>query len=157
MTRVEAGHRFGVPVERGFAFITDPENWPKYWPGYVRLAAGSRWRTTGDVAHLVTRVLGRERELTMTITGYELNRLVTYRSTQDGLPDALHERHFTADGPSFIYRLAVEYQPRRGLVGVYDRLLLPRAIRGLFKRTIAALERELDASPSTSLPPDSSH
>jgi hypothetical protein len=35
--RVEAAHRFDVPLERGFAFITDTANWPKYWPGYVRL------------------------------------------------------------------------------------------------------------------------
>jgi hypothetical protein len=30
----------------------------------------------------------------MTITAFEPNRLVTYNSTQPGLPDASHERHF---------------------------------------------------------------
>ena len=34
--RVEVAHRFGVPVERGFAFITDTANWSSYWPGFVR-------------------------------------------------------------------------------------------------------------------------
>jgi hypothetical protein len=37
MRRVEAAHRFDVPVERGFAFITNTANWSKYWPGYVSL------------------------------------------------------------------------------------------------------------------------
>ena len=37
MVRVEEAHRFAVPVERGFAFITDTANWPRFWPGYVRL------------------------------------------------------------------------------------------------------------------------
>jgi hypothetical protein len=50
--RVEAAHRFDVPVERGFAFITDTANWSKYWPGYVRLEQGSRW---GEWRHGPTR------------------------------------------------------------------------------------------------------
>jgi len=92
MIRVEAAHRFDVPVERGFAFITGTDNWSTFWPGYVRLEEGSRWGAAGDTARLVTRLLGRERLLTMTITDFEPSRRVTYTSTQPGLPDASHER-----------------------------------------------------------------
>ena len=145
MERVEATRRFGVPVERGFAFITDTANWPKYWPGYVRLEEGSRWGTSGDTARLVTRLFGRERELTMTITAFEPNRLVTYTSTQPGLPDARHERHFEPDAEGFVYRLVVEYEPRSGLRGVVDRLMLPRGIRRAFDSTFDSLHRELSA------------
>ena len=42
----------------------------------------------------MTRLFGRERELTMEIRAFEPNLLVTYISTQPGLPDAYHERHF---------------------------------------------------------------
>jgi hypothetical protein len=140
--RVEAAHRYDVPLERGFAFITDTANWSKFWPGYVRLEEGSRWGASGDTARLVTRLLGRERELTMTITAFEPNRLVTYSSTQPGLPDAHHERHFEPDGDGFVYRLVVEYEPRRGIAGLLDRILLPRAIRRAFERTFQALEQE---------------
>ena len=145
MTRVEASHRFDVPVERGFAFITDTANWSKFWPGYVRLEEGSRWGAAGDTARLVTRLLGRERELTMTITTFDPNRLVTYTSTQPGLPDAAHERGFEPDGDGFVYRLAVEYEPRGGVAGVFDRLLLERGIRRAFESTFQALEREFSA------------
>jgi hypothetical protein len=141
--RVESAHRFGVPVERGFAFITDIENWPRFWPGYVRLEPGSQWRAPGDAARLVTTILGRERTLTMTVTDFQPNRLVAYTSTQPGLPDARHERHFDADGDGFVYRLAVELEPRGGLRGVLDRIALPRGIRRAFESTFAALEREL--------------
>jgi uncharacterized protein YndB with AHSA1/START domain len=140
--RVEATHRYDVPVERGFAFITDTANWSKYWPGYVRLEEGSRWGTSGDTARLVTRLFGRERELTMTLREFERNRLVTYTSTQPGLPDAYHERHFEPDGDGFVYRLVVEYEPRGGTAGVFDRVLFARGIRRAFERTFAALERE---------------
>lgn len=143
MRRIEAAQRFDVPVDRGFAFITDTANWPKFWPGYVRLEDGSSWGAAGDTARLVTRLLGRERLLTMRITAFEPNRLVTYTSTQPGLPDASHERHFEPDGAGFVYRLVVEYEPRSGVSGLSDRLLLSRGVRRAFRHTFAALKREL--------------
>ena len=141
--RIEAAHRYAVPVERAFAFITDVANWPSFWPGYVRLEPGSSWGARGDTARLVTRILGRERTLTMTITEFEPNRRVMYTSTQPGLPDARHERHFEADAGGFVYRLVVELEPRSGLRGVLDRIVLPRGIRRAYASTFAALEREL--------------
>ena len=144
--RVEAAHRYDVDVESGFAFITDSANWSKFWPGYVRLEAGSSWTAPGDTARLTIRLLGRERELTMTITTLEPNRLVTYTSTQPGLPDAHHERHFEPHGEGFVYRLIVEYEPRGGIAGLVDRLLLNRGIRRAFQSTFAALEHEFESS-----------
>ena len=79
----------------------------------------------------------------MAITEFDPNRLVAYTSTQTGLPDARHERHFEPDGDGFRYRLVVEYEPRGGLTGIFDRVLLPRGIRRAFASTFAALEREL--------------
>lgn len=139
----EAAHRYDIPVELGFAFITNTANWSTFWPGYVRLAEGSRWAASGDTARLVTRLFGRDRELTMTIRAFEPNRLVTYTSTQPGLPDAYHERHFEPDGDSFVYRLVVEFEPRRGIAGLFDHLLLARGIARAFERTVVALEHEL--------------
>jgi hypothetical protein len=81
----------------------------------------------------------------MTIKAFEPNRLVTYTSTQPGLPDAYHERHFEPDGDGFLYRLVVEYEPRGGIGGVFDRFLLERGIRRAFERTFVALERQFDA------------
>ena len=147
MKRVDAAHRYDVPVEHGFAFITDTANWSTFWPGYVRLEDGSNWGAPGDTARLVTRLMGRQRELTMTITVFEPNRLVTYASTQPGLPDARHERHFEPDGEGFVYRLVVEYEPRSGVAGVFDRFLLARGIRRAFQSTFEALDRALAQRP----------
>jgi uncharacterized protein YndB with AHSA1/START domain len=141
--RVEGAHHYDMPVERGFAFITDRANWSKFWPGYVRLGEGSNWSEPGDTARLTIRLLGRERELTMTITTLEPNRLVAYTSTQPGLPEASHERHFQPDGQGFVYRLVVEYEPRRGSAGIFDRFVLARVIGRAFQSTFLALEREL--------------
>lgn len=151
MTRLEAAHRFDLPVERGFAFITDTANWSRFWPGYVRLEEGSSWGAAGDTARLVTRLLGRDRMLTMRVTAFEPNRLVTYTSTQPGLPNASHERHFETEGAGFVYRLVVEYEPRGGIAGLFDRFLLARAIRRAFERTFGALEVEFASSRSEPL------
>jgi hypothetical protein len=140
---MEAARRFDVPVQRAFGYITDTRNWSKFWPGYVRLEEGSSWGAPGDEARLVTRLFGRERLLTMRITTFEPNRLVTYSSTQSGLPDATHGRHFEPDPEGFVYRLVVEYERRRGIAGLFDRFLLPRGVRRAFQRTFMALEHEL--------------
>ena len=134
MKRVEAAHRYDVACRAWFRFITDTANWSKL----ARVCAprgGLDWGAVGDTARLTTRLFGRERELTMTITAFEPNRLVTYTSTQPGLPDARHERHFEPDGEGFVYRLVVEYEPRGGIAGLFDRLLLDRGIRRAFQST----------------------
>ena len=59
------------------------------------------------------------------------------------MPDAHHERHFEPEGDGFVYRLVVEYEPRNGIAGVFDRVLLRRGIRRAFEDTFVALEREL--------------
>jgi uncharacterized protein YndB with AHSA1/START domain len=143
MKRIEAAHRYDVPVERSFAFITNTANWSRFWPGFVRLEDDSRWCASGDTARLVTRLFGRERELTMTIRAFEPNRLVTYTSTQPGLPDAYHERHFDPDGDGFVYRLVVEFEKRSGIARLFDSIVVARGIRHAFERTFAALEQEL--------------
>ena len=144
--RVEHAHRFGVPVAEGFDYITDQANWPTYWPGFVRIEEGSRWLAPGDRTRLIAKLLGREVELSMTLTRLEPNRLVEYTSVQPGLPDARHERHFTPDGGGFRYRLVVEYEPRAGLRGLYDRLLVRRGIQRALRATVQNIERELPSS-----------
>jgi Polyketide cyclase / dehydrase and lipid transport len=143
MTRIEAEHRFGVALRDGYDYITDQAHWPEYWPGFVRLEPGSRWSEPGDVTRIVVRLLGRAVPLEMTIRRIEPYRLVEYTSVQPGLPAVRHERHFTEAGDGFHYRLVVEYEPRRGLRGPYDRLLVRRAIERAMRRTIANLEATL--------------
>jgi hypothetical protein len=141
--RIERAHRFEVPLAAGFEYVTNTANWPAYWPGIVRVEATSRWAAPGDEARIVVELLGRQVELRMVLRRFEPNRLVEYTSTQDGLPDARHERHFEADGSGFRYRLVVEYEPRAGPKGLYDRVLVRRGIERALERTIANLEQTL--------------
>ena len=134
--RIEAKRRFPVTVREGFDYITDQRNWPEYWPGFVRIEPGSRWSEPGDVTRIVVRLLGREVPLEMTLRRLDPPRLVEYTSTQPGMPDARHERHFDDAGGELHYRIAVEYEPR----GLYDRILVRRGIARALHKTIANLE-----------------
>ena len=143
--RVEHGHRFGVPVADGFDYITDPENWPAFWPGLVRIEPGSQWREPGDEMRLLVKLLGRQVELHMRLATLERNRLVEYTSVQRGLPAARHERHFSGAGDGFDYRLVVEYRPRDRLKGLYDRVLVRRGIERALRATVENLQSALHA------------
>jgi Polyketide cyclase / dehydrase and lipid transport len=139
--RVELAHRFAVGLREGFDYITDLRNWPDYWPDLVRVEPDSRWREPRDRARLVLRLLGRETEMTMTLERIETCRLVEYTSVQHGLPDARHERHFVDDGHGGLhYRLVVEYAPRLGAHGLFDRVLLKPAVERALRATVSNLE-----------------
>ena len=123
----------------GYDYITDLEKWPEYWPGLVQVAPESRWSASGDQARVVVRLLGRAVELEMTLRRIEPYRLIEYRSVQRGLPDARHERHFAEENGGFAYRIVVEFDPRPGLRGLFDRLIVRRAVERAARQTIANL------------------
>ena len=139
MIRIEVEHRFGVSVHQGFDYITEPANWPAYWPRFVRLDP-TRWREPGDRARLTLRMLAREVEFEMTLTRFEHRRVVEYTSEQRGLPAARHWRHFQAAGSGFAYRIVIEYSPRSGWRGLLDRTLVRHAITDTARETMRNLE-----------------
>jgi uncharacterized protein YndB with AHSA1/START domain len=138
--RVEVEHRLPVSVRDGFDYITDPSNWPEYWPRLVRITSASRWSEPGDKARLVLRMLRREVELEMKLVRIEPYRLVEYTSEQGGLPAARHWRHFEQTDDELAYRIVVEYQPRPGWRSLFDHLLVRRAVKRTTRETLANLE-----------------
>lgn len=88
-------------------------------------------------------LLSRQTELRMRLRRFEEHRVVEYESRQTGLPDARHERHFQAADGGFRYHLVVEYEPRAGLRGLYDRLVVRRGVEAALRRAITNLERAL--------------
>jgi hypothetical protein len=149
--RLELTHHFAIPLHNGFDYIVVPRNWPEYWPGLIRVQPGSRWRAPGDRARVTMRLLGRTVELEMTLRTFEPYRLIEYTSVQQGLPDVRHERAFSAVGDGFQYRLAVEFAPRAGLRGAFDRALLRRAAERTMQPTVANLDGRLQGSGAAAL------
>jgi uncharacterized protein YndB with AHSA1/START domain len=143
MPHIEARRRFPVSVEQGFDYITDLRNWPAYWPGLVRVDPSSEWGQPGDRARLTIRFLGREVDLELTLQRFEPNQIVEYTSVQRGLPDARHARLFATAVDGFDYGIVVDYEPRPGLRGWFDRVLVRRGISRAVEQTFRNLEPEL--------------
>jgi hypothetical protein len=141
--RIEVIHTFDVSVAEAFAYITDTKNWPEYWPGFIRIenAATASWGTAGDQATVVIKLLNRERALNMQLETFRRDASVTYVSRQRGLPDVRHERHFEAVREGCKYRLIVEYEPRSGFAGLFDRTLVRRSVEQALRKTVQNLDR----------------
>jgi hypothetical protein len=150
--RLELTHRFAIPLRAGFDYLVETRNWPEYWPGLIRVLPGTQWRAPGDRARVLMRLLARSAELEMTLHTFDPYSLVEYTSVQRGLPDARHERGFADLGDGFEYRLAVEFEPRAGLRGAFDRGPVRRAVDRTMQRTVANLEDRLSR-----LPPHGTH
>jgi Polyketide cyclase / dehydrase and lipid transport len=149
--RIEVAHRFAVGLREGYDYITNLGNWHAYWPDLVRIDPDSRWNAPGDRARIALRLLGRETGMTMVLDRMEPYRLVEYVSEQSGLPDARHERHFGDDGDNGLaYRAVVEYVPRSGLRGLFDRVLFRRAVERAVRTTLANLDARFAASDTSS-------
>ena len=100
MLRIEASSTFSVDREAGFDYITDPANWPQFWPDLVEIPdlGQVKWHGPGDTIRLRMRLAGRPTEVHMTLDHLERPALVRYHSAQKGMPDATHERHFEPGG-----------------------------------------------------------
>ena len=156
VVRIEIEHWFDVSVREGFDYITDPANWPEYWPRFVRIDPNSRWRQAGDRARITFRMLAREVELQMELCRLERWRLVEYRSEQRALPPTRHGRHFDEARGGLLYRIVIEYRPRPGWRGLLDRTVVRHATTRTARMTMANLERRFrDRSPPPMVPQDS--
>ena len=141
VVRIEVIHTFDVSVADAFAYITDTKNWPAYWPGIIRIENAASWRTAGDKATVVIKLLNRERALNMELESFRKDECVTYVSRQRGLPNVRHERHFEAVREGCRYRLIVEYKPRRSFSGLFDRVLLRRSVEQALRKTVQNLDK----------------
>ncbi len=143
MIHVEEWRIFPISVSEAFDYITNIKNWPEYWPDFVRIEnlSTAKWNIPGDKVTVVITFLKRERALHMELKEFKINSLVTYISQQQGLPDALHERHFKEVPSGCKYTVSVESKPRKGFTGLFDRLFIKRAVRGTLQKTLENLDQ----------------
>ena len=143
MVHIEVSHTFPVSVAEAFAYITDMKNWPAYWPDFIRIENpdGAGWSNPNDKVTIVIKLLNRERALHMELKEFQPDTRVAYVSHQYGLPDVRHERHFKAVPTGCEYRLVVEYEPRRGFTGLFDRFLVKRSVERAMRKTVQNLDR----------------
>ena len=142
MIRVELTRIFAIPPDAAFAYITDMANWKHFFPGFVRIEnpAEARWGRTGDRVTVRARRFGRESELQMELHEFHPAERVSFVLRQRGLPDMRHERLFRATSGGCECRFVAAYEPRTGLVGLVDGLLVKQALVRSFNSALSKLE-----------------
>lgn len=81
MARIEHSETINRPPADVFEFAVNPENWPLWRTGILevahsggpRMGAGSTWR-------IAAAMMGRDVEMTLEVTDYEVDRRVGFRS-----------------------------------------------------------------------------
>ena len=151
MVRIERSRIFPVEREVGFDYITKPTNWTEFWPDLVDIPdlGQTRWQEPGDTARLQMKLAGRLTELHMTLDELSRPAVVRYHSTQQGVPDALHERRFEPAAEGFEYTLVVDFEPRGGFAGLFDRTVVRYAASRALRRTLDNLAQRLPRSVSS--------
>lgn len=87
MTKVERTLVINQPVEKVFAYVTNPRNNPKWQPDILESRI-----SPDEPTHVGTRVtdvrslLGRKLELTTEVTEFEPNKMMRVRSTSGPIP-----------------------------------------------------------------------
>lgn len=149
MIRVERNRRVSVSPETAFAYITDMANWERFLPGFVRFqdAAEARWGRPGDRVTVLARLFGRESELHMELKDFHPPERVAFVLRQRGLPEMHHERLFDPTATGCRCRFVAAYEPRTGLAGLFDRLLVRRALARSFDSALLELVALLRVQP----------
>lgn len=147
MIRVDEVGVLPVTREQGFAYITDPHNWPEFVTGFSDLREGpdARFSEPGDIVHVkVTSILGR-REIELRLLERVPGRVVRYVTSESPfLPGARHERQFHDDPGGLLFQVLTEFEVRPGPAGILDRLVGSQ-VRRLARRSITNLQNHFTA------------
>lgn len=143
MLRIEVSQTYPVSISQAFTYITDMDKWHEYWPDFIRIENSSvaKWSHQGDKVTTIIKLLNRERVLNMEMNEFQKDARVVYMSSQQGLPDVRHERHFKTVTAGCEYCMVVEYQPRLGFMGLFDRFIVKRSVERALQKTARNLDR----------------
>jgi hypothetical protein len=129
------------PRDEVFEYVTDPRNWPELLPEIERVDVVDAWDKPGDRCRVRLRAMGN-REYEQELLEFDRPRLTRDIARQPGLPEIEHERVFAEIPEGTWLQNYARYEPRRGLVGLFDRTLLAWLLGRRYQRTFqVAAER----------------
>lgn len=152
MSGISFGAELPVPPDRAFAVVSDPTMWPRFFDPMRSAHVTPGWGRPGCTAGLVIRFMGRGVSSALEILEWDPPRSIRYVARQAGRPDLDNLRVIEpAEGGSRLVG-TIRMTPRRGLLGVVDRISL-QVLQRVFDAAMAKLPAvALDSSHRTSDP-----
>jgi hypothetical protein len=122
--RIAYGATVPLPVDKAFAFLSDPDHWPLFFSNIESVEKGADWGSVGGGARLTSAFLGRSVTSDLELTVWDPPREFRYVMRQPGNPSLDNRR--TLEGVAGGSRLVgtTEAEPRGGLAGLADSLQL---------------------------------
>lgn len=134
-----------MPVPRAdvFDFLADARNWPGFVPGVQTVDQVEGWGTPGGRCRLTISLLGRRRTLDCEMTESDRPRLFRYLAREEGQPTASHDCQFVEVAGGTRVEISARRDPRRGPVGMYDRFMVPWALKRMLNRQMVSVSATL--------------
>jgi hypothetical protein len=90
-------------------------------------------------------LLGRRRRFDCEMTDIERPRQFRYLAREEGRPTSRHDCRFTETAGGTRVEISARHDGRRGWAGLYDRFVVPWALRRMLNRQMASVSATLTA------------
>ena len=128
-----------LPPEEAFAFVADPLNWPRFFPGVRAVDKHDGWGHVGGHARLTSVVLGRAVTMHLELTEWDPPTSFRYTVSQgDGPGNDDNQRTFQPVAGGTRLTGTTEIPGRSGPAGLLDRLQMV-LVWAVFARAMSRL------------------
>ena len=107
MVRIERNILINAPVEKVFAYHSDPKNSPEYWPSFQEVKDIESLPNGGNKYNWVYKMAGIRLNGSTTTTEFEENKLLSIKS--EGGIDSTFSYTYQTEGDGTRLNLVVEY------------------------------------------------
>lgn len=108
MVKIERNILINAPVEKVFAYHSDPENNPEYWPSFIEVKDVERLPNGGAKYNWLYKMAGVKLNGSTTTTEFEENKRIKIKS--EGGVDSTFTYTYETEGDGTRLNLVVEYE-----------------------------------------------
>jgi carbon monoxide dehydrogenase subunit G len=137
--KITYGAVLPLPPDEAFAFVADPLNWPRFFPGVQAVDKDDDWGRVGGHARLTSVILGRSLTMNLELTEWDAPKAFRYTVSQgEGPGNDDNRRTFQPVPGGTQLTGTTEVPTRRGPAGLLDRLQMV-LVRAVFAKAMSRL------------------
>jgi carbon monoxide dehydrogenase subunit G len=132
-----------APPADVFDLLADARNWPSVMPGVETVDGVDGWGAPGGRCRLTIRLLGQSRTFDCEMTDVDRPQLFRYLAREEGQPTSSNACRFAEVAGGTRVEISAQRDARRGVAGLYDRSVVPWALKRMLDRQMTAVTTTL--------------